>query len=117
MYMHTPRPCLLHAYVHTPRPCCCRTPHHANSVLHSASSLPQIEHIAAQISLPRLEVEHRLSRMILDGRLSAQLDHRDDCLYIYAQPAEDAVYADAISTLAQLDKTITHLNAKAKKLL
>ncbi|KAK3879292.1 hypothetical protein Pcinc_016122 [Petrolisthes cinctipes] len=77
----------------------------------------QIDHVASCIKLPRDEVERRLSQMILDRQLSAQLDHRDDCLYMYPRQPADPTYKTAISTLASLDKTITHLHSKAKKIL
>nr|XP_053641438.1 26S proteasome non-ATPase regulatory subunit 11-like isoform X2 [Cherax quadricarinatus] len=77
----------------------------------------QIRHIADRIGLPRKEVERRLSQMILDKRINAQLDHRDNCLYVYASEDSDAVYQTGIDTLSQLDKTVSHLNRKVKKLL
>lgn len=55
--------------------------------------------------------------MILDKRINAQLDHRDDCLYVYGAEEKDDVYQTAIDTLCQLDKTVSHLNSKVKKLL
>ncbi|CAL4059409.1 unnamed protein product [Meganyctiphanes norvegica] len=77
----------------------------------------QITQVAELINLPREEVERRLSQMILDKRLSAQLDHRDDCLYLYNSQDKDIVYSSALETLTHLDKTVTHLNHKVKKLL
>lgn len=77
----------------------------------------QIVHIAQKIGLPREDVEKRLSQMILDKRINAQLDHRDDCLYVYGAEEKDDVYQTAIDTLCQLDKTVSHLNSKVKKLL
>ncbi|KAK4304463.1 hypothetical protein Pmani_023586 [Petrolisthes manimaculis] len=77
----------------------------------------QIDHVASCIKLPRDEVERRLSQMILDKKLSAQLDHRDDCLYMYPKQPADPTYETSISTLESLDKTVTHLHSKAKKML
>ncbi|XP_071545775.1 uncharacterized protein [Panulirus ornatus] len=77
----------------------------------------QIVHIADRIGLPREEVERRLSQMILDKRINAQLDHRDDCLYVYASEDSDVVYQEGIDILSQLDKTVSHLNRKVKRLL
>uniref|UniRef100_A0A2P2HXM2 26S proteasome non-ATPase regulatory subunit 11 n=1 Tax=Hirondellea gigas TaxID=1518452 RepID=A0A2P2HXM2_9CRUS len=77
----------------------------------------QIQHIADTIELPRLEVERRLSQMILDGSLSGQLDHRDHCLYLYPSETKDPVYSATIDTIACLEKTIVHLNKKAVKLM
>lgn len=55
--------------------------------------------------------------MILDKRINAQLDHRDDCLYVYAKEDSDVVYQSGLKMLSQLDKTVSHLNRKVKKLL
>ncbi|XP_063861332.1 uncharacterized protein LOC135101368 [Scylla paramamosain] len=77
----------------------------------------QIGYVAEKIGLPREEVERRVSQMILDKRINAQLDHRDDCLYVYASVDSDVVYQTGLKTLTQLDKTISHLNRKVKKLL
>ncbi|XP_066990489.1 uncharacterized protein [Macrobrachium rosenbergii] len=77
----------------------------------------QITYVAEKIGLPREEVERRLSQMILDKRINAQLDHRDDCLYVYGAEEKDAVYQTALDSLSQLDKTVSHLNRKVKKLL
>lgn len=88
----------------------------SSSLLSKAFSL-QIVHIAQKIGLPREDVEKRLSQMILDKRINAQLDHRDDCLYVYGAEEKDDVYQTAIDTLCQLDKTVSHLNSKVKKLL
>ncbi|XP_042225291.1 26S proteasome non-ATPase regulatory subunit 11-like [Homarus americanus] len=77
----------------------------------------QIDHIAGRINLPREEIERRISQMILDKRINAQLDHRDDCLYVYASEDSDVVYQKGIDILSQLDKTVSHLNRKVKKLL
>ena len=58
-----------------------------------------------------------MSQMILDGELNAQLDHRDDCLYVYSNEPKDAAYSRSIDTIKELDKTLSHLNKRVKQLL
>ena len=73
--------------------------------------------MAEKIGLRKEEVERRLSQMILDRELSAQLDHRDDCLYVYQPEPKDAAYSKSIDTIKELDKTLSHLNRRVKQLL
>ncbi|XP_076048914.1 uncharacterized protein LOC143029797 [Oratosquilla oratoria] len=77
----------------------------------------QIPFVAECIGLPREEVERRLSQMILDKRVQAKLDHRDDCLYIYDEGDEDQTYNNLLEIISTLEKTLNLLNQRAKKLL
>ena len=73
--------------------------------------------MADVIELERVEVERRLSQMILDGTLSGQLDHRDHCLYLYPEESKDPTYEAALSTIQHLEKTVHTLAKRAHKLL
>ncbi|MCL4122263.1 UNVERIFIED_CONTAM: hypothetical protein GTU68_030480 [Idotea baltica] len=77
----------------------------------------QISVVADKIGLGRDEVERRLSQMILDGEIRAQLDHRDDCLYVYQAEEKDSVYEHGLETVSQLDRTLSLLNRRVKQLL
>ena len=77
----------------------------------------QLSVIAERIGLARNEVERRLSQMILDGEIKAQLDHRDDCLYVYRPEPTDEVYKHSLESIHQFDKTLSLLNKKVKQLL
>jgi len=72
----------------------------------------EIAHVAHLIGLPLDVVEKKLSQMILDRVLYGILDQGNGCLQIFEPSLADNTYANALSTMKQLDQTVSSLGDK-----
>lgn len=75
----------------------------------------ELGHVAGLIGLPPLEVEEKLSQMILDGRLAGTLDQGRGQLVLFETVDEDEAYDAALGVLDKLGGVVDGLFAKAKR--
>lgn len=73
-------------------------------------------HIAGSINLPVLQVEKKLSQMILDKKFSGILDQGDGVLIVFEETPVDKTYERALETITSMGKVVDTLYQKAKKL-
>lgn len=76
----------------------------------------QVAHIANTIKLPVLQVEKKLSQMILDKKFSGILDQGEGVLIVFEETAVDKTYERALETITNMGKVVDTLYQKAKKL-
>ncbi|XP_055323918.1 26S proteasome non-ATPase regulatory subunit 11 [Sitodiplosis mosellana] len=76
----------------------------------------QVSHIANSIKLPVLQVEKKLSQMILDKKFSGILDQGEGVLIVFEETAVDKTYERALETITNMGKVVDTLYQKAKKL-
>jgi len=76
----------------------------------------QVSHIANTIKLPVLQVEKKLSQMILDKKFSGILDQGEGVLIVFEETAVDKTYERALETITNMGKVVDTLYQKAKKL-
>lgn len=76
----------------------------------------QVLHIANTIKLPVLQVEKKLSQMILDKKFSGILDQGEGVLIVFEETAVDKTYERALETITNMGKVVDTLYQKAKKL-
>lgn len=76
----------------------------------------QIAHVAELINLPRLQVESKLSEMILDKKLRGILDQGTGDLILFAERENDASYKNAEGTIKELNQVVDRLYVRAKHL-
>lgn len=80
------------------------------------SKFMQVSHIASSIKLPVLQVEKKLSQMILDKKFSGILDQGEGVLIVFEETAVDKTYERALETITNMGKVVDTLYQKAKKL-
>jgi len=76
----------------------------------------QISHIASQIGLSEIDVQAKLSEMILDKKFDGTLDQGNGALIIFEEDKRDNLYENSIETMKNLDVVIDRLFDKAKLL-
>ncbi|XP_043258767.1 26S proteasome non-ATPase regulatory subunit 11 [Colletes gigas] len=76
----------------------------------------QVSHIATCISLPLVQVEKKLSQMILDKKLRGVLDQGEGVLIVFEDTPRDKTYELALDTIHSMGKVVDTLYQKAKKL-
>ncbi|XP_056642717.1 26S proteasome non-ATPase regulatory subunit 11 [Diorhabda carinulata] len=76
----------------------------------------QVEYIAKAIKLPVLQVEKKLSQMILDAKFHGILDQGEGVLIVFEESAVDKTYEMALETIQSMSKVVDTLYQKAKKL-
>ena len=73
----------------------------------------EIEHVAKQIELPVHTIHKRLSQMILDKKFKGILDQASGCLVVYDDDVENKTYANAVESIANMNKVVSRLGEKA----
>ena len=79
-------------------------------------SVVETAHIASVMKLPLPQIEEKLSRMILDKRISGILDAGAGCLIVYDEQKPDSTYDQALETLGNMGRVVDALYAKAGKI-
>eukprot|EP01111_Echinosteliopsis_oligospora_P007043 TRINITY_DN215_c1_g1_i1.p1 TRINITY_DN215_c1_g1~~TRINITY_DN215_c1_g1_i1.p1 ORF type:complete len:416 (-),score=117.79 TRINITY_DN215_c1_g1_i1:67-1314(-) len=76
----------------------------------------EISHIASLIDLPLVQVEKKLSNMILDKKFDGILDQGSGTLIVYSDPPLDKTYPTSLETMQTLSKIVDSLYDRANKL-
>ncbi|XP_052801773.1 26S proteasome non-ATPase regulatory subunit 11-like [Mya arenaria] len=76
----------------------------------------QVQHIANLIKLPVVQVEKKLSQMILDKKFHGILDQGSGVLVVFDEAEADRTYENALDTIHDMGKVVDALYNKAKKL-
>eukprot|EP00842_Homolaphlyctis_polyrhiza_P004950 jgi/Hompol1/5456/HPOL_004451-RA len=73
----------------------------------------EIAHVASLVKLPTVQVEAKLSQMILDKVFSGILDQGAGCLEVFEQQAADETYEAALETIKNIGQVVESLYEKA----
>uniref|UniRef100_A0A146KS83 26S proteasome non-ATPase regulatory subunit 11 n=2 Tax=Lygus hesperus TaxID=30085 RepID=A0A146KS83_LYGHE len=76
----------------------------------------QVEYVSKAIKLPTLQVEKKLSQMILDKKFNGILDQGEGVLIVFEEILVDKTYEMALETINSMGKVVDTLYQKAKKL-
>ena len=76
----------------------------------------QVRKVAELIELPEADVEKKLSQMILDGLLRGTIDQGSGVLELFQTDDKDKTYEAVLETIQNLEKVMTCLYDKSKKL-
>ena len=77
----------------------------------------EIAHVAEMVGLDRLQVERKLSQMILDKVIVGVLDQGTGCLIVYDEAERDKGYDAALETIASLSNVVDVLYTNQASLL
>lgn len=73
----------------------------------------EISHISKQVGLSPVQVEGKLSQMVLDKVIYGVIDQGTGCLIIYEEPEEDKTYTAALETIKHMSTVVDLLYEKA----
>lgn len=76
----------------------------------------EVDHVAKSIKLPMVQVEKKLSQMILDKKFQGILDQGEGVLIVFEGKPVDKTYEMALETIHSMGKVVDTLYQKAKKL-
>jgi 26S proteasome regulatory subunit N6 len=76
----------------------------------------QVEKVARLMELPFVEIEKKISQMILDGTLRGTIDQGTGVLELFQLHHKDKTYETTLETVQSLDKVMTSLYERSKKL-
>lgn len=76
----------------------------------------QVDFVSQSIKLPKLQVEKKLSQMILDKKFHGILDQGEGVLIVFEEAVVDKTYEMALETINSMGKVVDTLYQKAKKL-
>ncbi|BES96711.1 unnamed protein product [Nesidiocoris tenuis] len=76
----------------------------------------QVDYVSKAIKLPTLQVEKKLSQMILDKKFNGILDQGEGVLIVFEEVHVDKTYEMALETINSMGKVVDTLYQKAKKL-
>ncbi|KOB75654.1 26S proteasome non-ATPase regulatory subunit 11 [Operophtera brumata] len=76
----------------------------------------QVDHVARSIRLPVVQVEKKLSQMILDKKLNGILDQGEGVLIVFDESPIEKTYETVLETIHHMSKVVDTLYQKAKKL-
>lgn len=79
-------------------------------------SCVELTHIATLMDLPLLQVERKLSQMILDGKFQGILDQGKGQLIIYEEGEKDKAMEKGLQVLEHMDEVVTTLFERSKAL-
>jgi 26S proteasome regulatory subunit N6 len=77
----------------------------------------EISHVAKLVGLDTQQVETKLSRMILDKKLSGVLDQGEGCLIVFEEQGTDKTYEAALKTIKKLSDVVEVLYTNQASLL
>eukprot|EP00912_Choanoflagellata_sp_UC4_P001347 UC4_evm2s832 len=76
----------------------------------------EIEHVATKINRPVIDVERKLSQMILDKVLNGIIDQSDGVIEIFDETKNDETYTMTVKTIKDTDEVVESLYKKASQL-
>lgn len=79
-------------------------------------SCVEIYHIAELIEMPIMDVEKKLSQMILDGKFQGILDQGKGQLIVYEEGSSDKAMEKGLDVIANMDKVVSSLFSRSKAL-
>nr|ACO12099.1 26S proteasome non-ATPase regulatory subunit 11 [Lepeophtheirus salmonis] len=79
-------------------------------------STVQVQFVSEKIKLPAIEVEKKLSQMILDRKFRGILDQETGVLIIFDESKRDATYDDVLETINAMSRVVDRLYLSAQKL-
>jgi 26S proteasome regulatory subunit N6 len=82
-------------------------------IVHPYSCI-EISHVAKLIKLPEIDVERKLSQMILDHRFSGILDQGKGHLIIYENSSEDKAFTKGLEVIGNMSLVVDALFVQAK---
>ena len=77
----------------------------------------EVAHLAKLISLPLVDVEGKLSQMILDKKLTGTLDQGAGVLDVFEDVDVDEVYPAALETMENMSRVVDNLMARSMKIV
>lgn len=77
----------------------------------------EIEHIAKMVGLDTIQVERKLSQMILDKVIIGVLDQGAGCLIVYDETERDVGYDSALATIEKLSNVVDVLYTNQASML
>lgn len=77
----------------------------------------EIDHVAKMVKLSPVQVEDKLSQMILDKVIIGVLDQGAGCLIIFDETHRDAAYDSALSTIGRLSNVVDVLYTNQASML
>lgn len=75
-----------------------------------------MKYVAKKINLPDVEVEKKLSQMILDHKFQGILDQETGVLIVFDSKEEDSTYEDVLETIGAMSRVVDRLYSSAQKL-
>ncbi|CAB4068794.1 PSMD11 [Lepeophtheirus salmonis] len=79
-------------------------------------STVQVQFVSEKIKLPAIEVEKKLSQMILDRKFRGILDQETGVLIIFDESKRDTTYDDVLETINAMSRVVDRLYLSAQKL-
>lgn len=76
----------------------------------------QVKLVAEKINRPEVEVEKKLSQMILDRKFSGILDQETGVLIVFEDEERDSTYDDVLETIGAMNRVLDRLYLTAQKL-
>ena len=76
----------------------------------------QVKYVAEKIKLPEVEVEKKLSQMILDHKFQGILDQETGVLVVFEPSERDSTYDDVLETINAMSRVVDRLYLSAQKL-
>lgn len=77
----------------------------------------EIEHVAKMVGLDTMQVERKLSQMILDKVITGVLDQGAGCLIVYDEAERDQGYDAALATIEKLSNVVDVLYTNQASML
>jgi 26S proteasome regulatory subunit N6 len=77
----------------------------------------EIDHIAKMVGLDTVQVERKLSQMILDKVIIGVLDQGAGCLIVYDESVRDQGYDAALGTIERLSNVVDVLYSNQASML
>jgi len=79
-------------------------------------SIVDLDRVSKSIQLPKIDVERKLSQMILDKKINGILDQGAGNLIIFDDAPKSKIYELSLGTIHNMEKVVDTLYAKASKL-
>ena len=90
--------------------------HETNAILKLLFFAFQVKYVAEKIKLPEVEVEKKLSQMILDHKFQGILDQETGVLVVFEPSERDSTYDDVLETINAMSRVVDRLYLSAQKL-